>query len=67
MPVQVIDAGECAEAVERCLQVLHSAEQHRSDCEADAVEGQHLGNFVNFDVKYKINLKWLLENFLLFG
>ena len=52
MPVQVIDAGECAEAVERCLQVLHSAEQHRSDCEADAVEGQHLGIFLNFDVKH---------------
>ena len=53
MPVQVIDAGECAEAVERCLQVLHSAEQHRSDCEADAVEGQHLGIFLNFDVKHQ--------------
>ena len=47
MPVQVIDAGECAEAVERRLQVLHSAEQYRTDCEADAVEGQYLGNGFN--------------------
>ena len=40
--MQVVDAGEGAEAVERRLQVLHSAEQYRSDCEPDAVEGQHL-------------------------
>ena len=48
MPVQVIDAGECTEAVECCLEVLYSTEQHRSDCEADAVEGQHLGSCFNW-------------------
>ena len=42
VPVEVVDAGEGAEAVEGRLEVLDAAEQDHADGEADAVQREHL-------------------------